>query len=227
MRPQRIVEGVYLIGGPDLTDERDCLVYLVDLGELVLIDSGAGESLSRLIGNTEALGLDPVRISTVVLTHCHIDHIGGAPRFREAFGSKIVIHRLDAPPVEEGDPRRTASSWYGLDFPPTPVDVMMEGEMWKLDFPRGSLTCLHTPGHTPGSMVAYLDTTEGRVLFAQDIHGPFMAEFGSDLAAWKESMAALLSLGADILCEGHYGIFRPRERAAAFIHEFLKTYGFS
>jgi glyoxylase-like metal-dependent hydrolase (beta-lactamase superfamily II) len=227
MRPQRIVERVYLIGGPELTDERDCLVYLVDLEELVLIDSGAGESFSGLIRNIEALGLDPVRISTVVLTHCHIDHIGGAPRFREAFGSKIAIHRLDVPPVEQGDPERTASSWYGLAFPPTPVDVMMEGEVWKLDFPGGPLTCLHTPGHTPGSIAVYLDTTEGRVLFAQDVHGPFMAAFGSDLAAWKGSMADLLSLRADVLCEGHHGVFRPRERATAFIREFLKTYGFS
>lgn len=76
---------------------------------------------------------------TVILTHCHIDHIGGAPKFREAFGSKIMIHRLEAPAVELGDPTRTAASYYGMDFPPTSVDIKIEGEAQSLIFEGGTL----------------------------------------------------------------------------------------
>jgi len=66
-----------------------------------------------IVKSIESLKFDLSGISTLILTHRHIDHIGGAPRFREAFGSKIMIHRLDAPAVEERDltkPRYSATA---------------------------------------------------------------------------------------------------------------------
>jgi glyoxylase-like metal-dependent hydrolase (beta-lactamase superfamily II) len=56
------------------------------------------------------------------------------------------------------------------------------------------------------------------VLFGQDVHGPFSPAFGSDLDAWRRSIEGLLALNADILCEGHFGIFRP----AAAVEKFLR-----
>jgi len=75
---QHIVPHVYQIGGSDITDPKDCSVYLIDTGELVLIDTGAGASVNKIVANIERLGLDPSKISAIILTHCHIDHIGGA-----------------------------------------------------------------------------------------------------------------------------------------------------
>ena len=64
------------MGGFDLSHRADCCVYLVEAGdELVMIDSGAGPSLDRIIENVSKLGLDPDRINHVIATHCHIDHI--------------------------------------------------------------------------------------------------------------------------------------------------------
>ena len=57
---KEIHDGIYLIGSSDITDSRDCCVYLLNLGELVLIDAGAGASVS-IIANIEKLGLDPPR----------------------------------------------------------------------------------------------------------------------------------------------------------------------
>ena len=45
MKPYEIVEGIFMVGGPEITDSRDGCVYLVNAGELVLIDSGAGWSV--------------------------------------------------------------------------------------------------------------------------------------------------------------------------------------
>jgi glyoxylase-like metal-dependent hydrolase (beta-lactamase superfamily II) len=205
MKAKEVTEGIYLIGGADITDPRDCAVYLLDLGELVLIDAGAGPSYTEIVRNIERLGLDLTKLKSLILTHCHIDHIGGAPQFREAFGSQIIIHQLDAKAVEQGNDRMTAASWYNLHFPPMPVDVKLEKEEERLRFGDQEVICLHTPGHTPGSLSVYLDRGGSRVLFGQDIHGPFSAEFGSDLAAWRSSMERLLALEADILCEGHSG----------------------
>ncbi|MBP1711644.1 MAG: zn-dependent hydrolase including glyoxylase, partial [Deltaproteobacteria bacterium] len=112
MKTEEIISGVYLIGGPDVTRPEDAAVYLVDYAsELVMIDSGAGSSSSQLVRNIEMLGLNPAELTHIILTHCHIDHIGSAAYFREKYNSKIVIHELDARALETGDTIKTAANW--------------------------------------------------------------------------------------------------------------------
>jgi hypothetical protein len=69
-----------------------------------------------------------------------------------------------------------------------------------------------------------LDRDGKRVLFGQDIHGPFEESFGSDLAAWRKSMDILLGLKADILCEGHFGIIKPEQEVEGFIKGYLQQH---
>jgi metallo-beta-lactamase class B len=225
VKPRAITKDIYLIGSSEITDPQDCCIYLLDVGELVLIDTGAGESYDALLRNIKELGLDPAKIKTVILTHCHIDHIGGARRFREALGCRLIMHELDAQAVERGDKRMTGASWYRLPLSPLPVDVKLTKDEERLPFGDQEVVCLHTPGHTPGSLSLYVDQGGKRVLFGQDIHGPFLEEFGADLAAWRRSMQRLLALEADILCEGHFGIYQPKDRVAAYIERYLDQYG--
>ncbi len=220
--PETIAEGVFLIGGPNVSHAEDATVFAVDFGrEVCLIDTGAGRSVKVLTRNMEKAGLDPGAVSTVVLTHCHIDHIGGAPFFKKHYGCRLVIHELDAGAVESGDPVQTAASWYGADFPPTRVDLKIRESDFRLKVGEEELRCVHTPGHTPGSISVCLDRNGKRILFGQDIHGPFLPAFRSDIPAWRESMQKLLDLDADILCEGHFGIFRSKERVKKYINSYL------
>ena len=222
---EEIIGGVYLIGGPAITSADDAAIYLIDFAEdLVLIDAGAGNSSSQIVRNIEMLGFNPSDISHLILTHCHIDHIGSAPFFKKQYGTKIMIHELDAQAVESGDSRKTAANWYGTTFPPTVIDRKIKGERETLKFGKEELHCLHTPGHTPGSISIYLDRAGKRVLFGQDIHGPFHKDFNSDIEAWKKSMQKLLSLDADILCEGHFGIFHSSKRVRDYIERYLEEY---
>jgi glyoxylase-like metal-dependent hydrolase (beta-lactamase superfamily II) len=224
MKAQNVTENIYQVGGADITDSRDCAVYLLDLGDLVLIDAGAGPSYDKIVRNIERLGLKPAQVKAVILTHCHIDHVGGAPQFRDDFGAQIIMHQLDAEAVEQGNDRMTAASWYNLSFPPMPVDIKLTKEEERLRFGDQEVISLHTPGHTPGSLSIYLDRGGKRILFGQDIHGPFSEEFGSDLAAWRRSMEKLLSLEADILCEGHFGVYQPKGNVAEYIRHYLEEY---
>jgi len=225
MAAEIIAEGVYLIGGPNLSHPNDAASFIIDFaGELVMIDAGAGRSSKVLQKNIEDAGLNPKAISTLILTHCHIDHIGSAPYFREHFGCKLLIHDLDADALEAGDPARTAANWYGAKFSPTTVDRRLIGEDEHLHFGDEALHCLHTPGHTPGSISLYLDRGGKRIIFGQDIHGPFYDSFGSDIGQWKQSMEKLLTLEADILCEGHFGIFQPKERVRQYIERYIEEY---
>ena len=81
---------------------------------------------------------------------------------------------------------------------------------------------IHIPGHSPGSL-AYLVESEGkRVLFAQDVHGPIHPALLSNRADYQASLRRLLALQADILCEGHYGVFVGQANVAAFIDGFAE-----
>ncbi len=220
-----IAEGIYLIGGPDVSRSDDATSFIIDFcSELVMIDAGAGGSSRILRKNIEDAGLDPKKISTLILTHNHIDHVGSASYFKREFGCKIVMHDLDADAVEEGDSVKTAASCYGTFLTPLPVDIRLKEEDEVLRFGAEELHCVHTPGHTPGSLSIYLDRAGKRVLFGQDIHGPFLEIFGSDIGKWKESMKKLLAIEADILCEGHFGIFQPKEDVKRYISGYLKNY---
>jgi glyoxylase-like metal-dependent hydrolase (beta-lactamase superfamily II) len=222
---EAITPKVFQVAGPEMTDPRDCCVYLADVGVPVLIDTGAGPSyhtIRRAIAETGLPWSDP---HTIILTHCHIDHMGSALRFKQDCGARIVAHARDADAVEQGDPERTAAGWYGLDAPATPVDVRLT-DTCTLEFPNGRLVCVHTPGHTPGSISVLFDTPEGLVLFGQDIHGPFSPIFGSSLSQWADSMRLLLGYNADILCEGHFGVIRPAGQVRRYIERYLEHHGY-
>jgi glyoxylase-like metal-dependent hydrolase (beta-lactamase superfamily II) len=225
MKPLEIAEDIFIVGGPDITDGRDGCIYLINLRELILVDAGAGWSVDKIVNNIKKLGFNCNNLTKILLTHCHIDHIGGVPEIKKRFGSKIYIHKLDAPPLEKGDPILTAANWYQTSFPPTPVDVKFNLPEEILMIGDQKIICLHTPGHTPGSICIYLDKNDKRVLFAQDLHGPILPEFGSNLDDWDRSTKRLLDLDADILCEGHFGIYKTKKDVRNYILSYRHQYG--
>jgi glyoxylase-like metal-dependent hydrolase (beta-lactamase superfamily II) len=224
--PEKICRRTYQVGGSDMSDGNDCCVYLLDGGgPLALIDSGCGPGYKAILANIIRLGFEPGDIDTLLLTHCHIDHVGAAAMFRSEWGARIVAHELDARPLEEGDRLMTAAFMYNARFDPLPLDEKLSGQTSTIAVGEVSLEVVHTPGHTPGSVCAYADIEGLRVLFGQDIHGPFHPDFGSDIVAWRESMARVLDLEADVLCEGHFGIYSPASSVAAYIEGYLETFG--
>jgi glyoxylase-like metal-dependent hydrolase (beta-lactamase superfamily II) len=223
-KAKAICDRVYVIGGPGLSAPEDACVYLVDAGsELVLIDAGVGYGLKKIEENMRLLGFEPAQVWHVVATHSHIDHIGGLAALKELYGSKVIAHELDRAGIEGENNQLTAASMYGVDYRPVKVDVLLRGEMEKLRLGDLEFCFLHTPGHTPGSISVYFDTADGRILFGQDIHGPFSSSWGSDLAQWRKSMEKLLALHADVLCEGHAGVYRG-EKIKRYIEMHLHRY---
>lgn len=65
------------------------------------------------------------------------------------------------------------------------------------------------------------DINGARILFGQDIHGPFDPSWGSNMKLWRDSMRKLINLNADILCEGHFGIYKPAEKVRDYIEYYL------
>lgn len=222
---EAVCDGVYLVGGAGISHMQDAMAFIIDCrDELVMIDSGAGRGARALEANVRSVPGWPKRVSYLILTHCHVDHIGTARYFRDIFGCAVVAHDLDADAIESGDPVVTAASWYDITLPETPVDRRIHGGNEVIVAGGREIHCIHTPGHTPGSMSVYLDIEGKRVLFGQDIHGPFSDDFNSDIGQWRQSMERLMELDADILCEGHFGIFTGKDRVRDYIRGYLDQY---
>ena len=168
-------------------------------------------------------GFQPDNIVALVMTHCHADHIGAANLWKSYFGTKLVMHDKDADIVERGDIRLTAAFCFDVDFKPLPVDVRLKGDVGNLEFAGHLLRWVHTPGHTPGSISLYMEENGERILFAQDIGAPLLAEFDCDPKAWLGSIQKLFALEADILCDGHSGAYGPKHVVREYLEYCLHT----
>jgi glyoxylase-like metal-dependent hydrolase (beta-lactamase superfamily II) len=195
-------------------------VYLVDGGEeTVLIDAGAGEGYELIVDNIRSLGLWPEKLKSVIATHSHIDHIGALFRFRHDLGVQVIAHELDAEAIETG--RGSGAEYYGVSYQPCKVDVILKGAEGTVRCGRHDLKVVHIPGHTPGSIAVYVDAGL-RILFGQDVHGPYFLK-GSNTEQAKVSLRRLADLDADILCEGHFGVYEPKDEVRRYIEGHLRS----
>lgn len=222
----RISNEVYLVGGGvsnafGLSNDPDCHIYLVDGGEeMALIDCGlaVGDSIERIIANVRAEGLDPAKITKVILTHYHMDHAGGAAAIKERLGVEIVAPAEAAEVMRTGDERAVAldtakaGGLYPPDYRFEPVEVgqeVDEGDRVKV----GSLQleAIATPGHCDGHLSYLMQGAERRYLFAGDAifsGGRIVLQNIHDCSVPKSvaTIAKLKQVEFDALLPGHAAI---------------------
>lgn len=201
----KLLSGFYQIACPSLSHPFDASAYLVDSGsDLWLIDCGTPEGYTNIISNIRRLGFDPHSIRAILGTHGHYDHVGAASLFLNDFGCRLYLQKADREQVEVGDSyKTTARPLYGRDFLPVQAEEMPEdGSSFKLR--SGSLTVLHTPGHTPGSLCFHLQWQDLSILIAGDtLWGGFASFIGSDEDLWRKSLDRLCLMHFDLLTFGH------------------------
>lgn len=173
--------------------------------------------------NIRECGVEPEQLKYLLITHCHYDHTGGAAELKHRIGLEIVAHKLDALYLETGNNRVTAASWYGAALEPFQVDRKIIGPKEEILLGGRTIEVFHAPGHSPGSVVYLTESNGLKVLFAHDVHGPLDPGLLSNRKDYEESLEMLLSIEADILCEGHYGVYREKAEVAAFIRQFMRA----
>jgi glyoxylase-like metal-dependent hydrolase (beta-lactamase superfamily II) len=217
-----ILKNIWQVGGAGFTAPDDAAIYLIRLGEkAALIDAGCGNAHEKLVENVSAVLPPEVAIEYLLLTHCHYDHSGGAEAVRKQYGCAIAAHQLDAVYLEKGDSRVTAASWYGTRMEPLQIDYKIGGSKEILKIGNGEITAYHCPGHSPGSLVFTVEIEGKRILFGQDVHGPLDSSLLSNHLDYKSSLSFLLELNADILCEGHFGVYQGKDEVERFIRSYL------
>ena len=217
-----IMENLWQVGGAEYTSVEDAAIYLIRLGKkAALIDAGCGGAHNHLVNNIAEVLPSDVEIEYLFLTHCHYDHTGGAEAVRNQYGCKIVAHELDANYLEAGNSTVTAASWYGARMNPLSIDFKITEKKQTFQVGNGELTAHHCPGHSPGSLVYVARLENRQVLFGQDVHGPLDDSFLSDPDDYKRSLKFLTGLQADILCEGHFGVYQGKDEVVRFIRSYL------
>ncbi|MBW1706708.1 MAG: MBL fold metallo-hydrolase [Deltaproteobacteria bacterium] len=218
----KITDEIFQVGGGELTSPEDAAIYLINFaGHAALVDAGCGRSQKRVLKNIRACGVNPEEIEYLLITHCHFDHTGGVKQIKDMAQCKVVAHELDARFLEQGDNTVTAASWYGSSLEPFVIDRKLALPREQIDLGGRHIEAIHTPGHSPGSVVYVTESRGLKVLFGQDVHGPLDPSLLSNREDYIRSLNLLLSLKADILCEGHYGVYRGRDEIDNFIRSFM------
>jgi len=145
-----------------------------------------------------------LQIKQIVITHAHIDHVGGAMKLRAATGAPILLNQNDYALLRMLDAQ---AAWIGV---PTPGKVEIDQSVGNSDeIKAGSLaaTVLHTPGHTEGSVCLYFPAQKkliaGDTLFAGSI-GRTDLPGGSFEKIIRSLHGTLLSLPDDtVVIPGH------------------------
>lgn len=161
----------------------NCSVIGDEIGrEAIVIDPG--DDVSRII---DVLDRNQLTVKMIVITHAHIDHIGGAEKLRAHTGAPVYMHEADKMLSDRLDMQ---AAWLGMETPKNPgIDQPAhEGDILR----AGSVEAhvLHTPGHTQGSISLYLPLESkliaGDTLFQgsigrTDLPGGDMAQIGRSI----------------------------------------------
>jgi hydroxyacylglutathione hydrolase len=132
-----------------------------DSREAIVIDPG--DEVGRILADLERFKL---KVTHILNTHAHFDHIGANAALVKATGAPLALHSLDLPLLKE----RGGAKYFGFEIPqsPDPDELLEEGS--KISFGRYMVTTLFTPGHTPGHVSFYEASAgalfDGDVLFA-------------------------------------------------------------
>jgi len=134
-------------------------------GEAIVIDPG--DEVGRIHRKLTELGL---KLKQILVTHAHIDHVGGALKLKRLTGAPVFLNENDLPQLEM---MAMQAAWLGIQTPETaqPDGGLKDGDVMGLE--RYPAHVLHTPGHTQGSVCLHFVPLKlliaGDTLFAGSI----------------------------------------------------------
>ncbi len=179
--------------------------------EAVVIDPG--DEIDRILA---VLAKNQLRVKAIVITHAHIDHIGGAQKLKAATGAPVYMNANDQELYDHLDMQ---AEWLGMEPPGrTDIDVnAREGEVLELG--PAKFQVIQTPGHTQGSISLWIPAENklvaGDTLFFDSI-GRTDLPGGNTKQILRSIHAKLLPLADDVVVIPGHGqnttIGRERRR---------------
>lgn len=133
--------------------------------EAIVVDPG--DDIAEIVAILEKHAL---RVTAIVITHAHIDHIGGAAKLKALTGAPVLMNAKDQ---ELYDHMEMQAAWLGIETPTrTEIDTALrDSDVLKLG--PAEFHILHTPGHTQGSTSIWIPSENkliaGDTLFRDSI----------------------------------------------------------
>ena len=191
---------------------------LVEDAGLTVIDTGQPGSGPKVAAYVRQIGRRPEDLRHIVLTHQHVDHVGGAAYLAAETGAAVLAHPLDTPAIEGRAKRELSHNALMRQVFRTVLlprlqtvavtGALTSGEAVPVMLDDGGLQVVATPGHTSGHVCLYLPRR--RVLFTGDaltqLRGavqPPPAMFTTDRATALRSLAALAEMQVEASLPGH------------------------
>jgi glyoxylase-like metal-dependent hydrolase (beta-lactamase superfamily II) len=189
----------------------DSNVFIIESdNDSIMIDTGAGKKLSQSM-NLGSQGFDQFQraihdknITTIVLTHGHMDHIGGIMTIQNEIECAVYASKKESKHLISGN--RSFISPF-MNSPCDPINIskkLVEGD--KISVGKYHFRILETPGHTEGSISLYdeknLILISGDTVFPQGSFGRTDLSTGSS-SALVRSLERLSELEIQIFLPGH------------------------
>jgi len=137
--PAKVFDNLYFVG----SKIHNSWALVTSDGIIILDTLFTYNSEEEIVGGLKKLGLDPLKVKYVIITHAHGDHVGGAKLLQDLSHAKIVMGGPDWDSIEksvngypEGKPKRDIAAADGQ----------------KITLGDTSVTIVTTPGHTPGTL---------------------------------------------------------------------------
>ena len=174
-------------------------------GECIIIDPCAyyDRERERMMNYIKSEGLKPIRC---LLTHAHFDHLLSLDLIYDNYGILPEVHHDDEPLMHRVR-QRIIEVFGESNFTraiPMPEHWLKDGDI--IDFGFHHLSVIHTPGHSPGSVVYYCEDEHlaftGDTLFYNNVGRTDL--YGGDKEAYKKSLLKIMELPNETIVQsGH------------------------